>query len=104
MPYRVHTILEKQSLTHILCYGSLWGQIRMSKLFPWSFKAQFCIFNNEVAAIDEGHFYSRFHRDFLRLRYFSSDAVYIVEDIHNSYPLVEIFVFEKDEEVFKKKN
>lgn len=52
-----------------------------------------------MTEIDEGHLYSSFQREFLQLRYFSADAIYVVEDIHRSYPYVEIFVFDKDEEV-----
>lgn len=96
---RVHIILQKHNIVHFLCYGTLWGQIRIAEILPWSQKVELCILNQHVSAIDEGHLYSSFQRDFLRLRYFSTDAIYVVEDIHRSYPYVEIFVFDKDDEV-----
>lgn len=95
----MHIILEKHNIVHFLCYGTLWGQIRIADILPWSQKAELCILNPHVSAIDEGQLYSSFQRDFLRLRYFSGDAFYVVEDIHRSYPYIEIFVFGKDDEV-----
>lgn len=92
-------IFEKHNLVHFLCYGTLWGQIRMSKILPWSAKAEFCVLNNQLSDIDEGHLYSSFQRMFLRLRYFSTDGVYVVQDNHKSHPFIEIYVFERDNTV-----
>lgn len=85
---------------HFLCYGTLWGQIRIGDVLPWSLKAELCVLNVQVSAVDEGHLYSSFQRNFLRLRYFSADGVYRVEDTQRPYPFVEIFVFDRDVEVY----
>lgn len=68
-------------------------------MFPWAQKGEFCVFERQLKDIDEGHFYGSFQRNFLRLRYFSSKGVYVVQDIHRSHPYVEMFVFQRDDEV-----
>lgn len=96
---RVHKIFESHNVKHILCYGTLWGQIRASELLPWSEKAELCVFKSQLDLISEGILYGSFQRKFLRLRYFSANGFFIVEDIYESKPFVQIYVFEKDDEV-----
>ena len=48
-----HSILEKLGLTHILCYGSLAGQIRIGRSLPWEDGAEMCVFNEDIVKYDE---------------------------------------------------
>jgi len=48
-----HLTLDKLDLTHILCYGSLVGQVRVKKSLPWEDNAEMCIFNEELIKQDE---------------------------------------------------
>ncbi|KAJ6646955.1 hypothetical protein Bhyg_02172 [Pseudolycoriella hygida] len=95
---KVHTILDSHKLKHILCYNTLWGQIRISNFLPWTKKADLCIFKSQLDRINEGLLYGSFQRKFLRLRYFSANGYFIVKDIYSSKPFVQIYVFAKDEE------
>lgn len=71
----------------------------MSELLPWSEKAELCTFKSQLDRVSEGLLYGSFERKSLRLRYFSADGFFIVEDIQKSKPFVQIYVFEKDDEV-----
>ncbi len=97
--FRVHKIFESHNIQHILCYGTLWGQITMSNLLPWSQKAELCIFKSQLDRINEGLLYGSFERSYLRLRYFSANGFFIVESIYESNPYVQVYVFDKDDEV-----
>lgn len=95
----MHTILDQNQLEHFLCYGTLWGQIRMSAIQPWASKAYLCVFDDQFAAIHEAILYSSFQQEFLRLTYSATEAVYFVERNHHTFPQVELIVFVRDDEV-----
>lgn len=97
--FRTHQVLEKFLLTHILCYNSLWGQIKNNKLLPWFPKGDFCIFNDELMKIDEAFFLSSFFKNNMRVKYVYSEGYYRIEDKRQSEPFVEVFVFERDDTV-----
>lgn len=102
---KVHQILESGSLTHILCYRSLWGQIRHSKLLPWSNKAELCIFSEELEKLDENYFREIFTRNSLEIEYNNIDGFYVIRDKDDDEGqaehqlIVEVFVFARSEEV-----
>lgn len=98
---RVHEILNQNQIEHFLCYGTLWGQIRMGTLFPWSSKAYLGVFENQMADINEGILYSSFQQEYLQLTYSSAEAVYTVQRKHHEHPQVELIVFGSDDEVFE---
>lgn len=97
--FRTHQILEKFSLTHFLCYGSLWGQIRIAKLLPWHPKSELCLFNEELMGIDEAMFISAFFKNGMHIKYVYAEGYYRVEDKTLKEPCVELYVFERDKEV-----
>ncbi len=97
--FRTHQVLDKFSLTHILCYHSLWGQIKNNKLLPWQPKGEFCIFNDELMKIDEAFFLSLFFKNDMNIKYFYSDGYYRIEDNRQREPFVELYVFENDKSV-----
>ncbi|KAL0266472.1 UNVERIFIED_CONTAM: hypothetical protein PYX00_008993 [Menopon gallinae] len=53
MTHSVHVVLEHLNITNFLCYGSLWGQLRLSRILPWEDKTVLCILNEAVLAKDE---------------------------------------------------
>ena len=102
---RVHQVLLKFDITHFLCYGSLWGQIRHQKLLPWHSKGEFCILNHELTKQDEAVFISYFLKSNMKIRYVMSDGFYRVENKfndnreHSKEPFVDLFVFDHDKTV-----
>ncbi|GLV48584.1 hypothetical protein CBL_06017 [Carabus blaptoides fortunei] len=93
---RVHHVLSTLSLTHFLCYGSLWGQIRLSRTLPWESTSQFCLRNEELIALDEVYIIRAFDKHGLKIHYNSADGVYLVTDPYLTGVLVELYVFEED--------
>lgn len=67
-------------LTHALCYGALWGQIRLSRTLPWESNVEFCVLNEELMQHDEATIYGAFRRRKLSLSYDSVDGVYTATD------------------------
>lgn len=51
--FRTHRLLTSLGLTHFLCYGSLWGQLRLSRSLPWEADVELCVLNEEMALKDE---------------------------------------------------
>ncbi|XP_055627650.1 uncharacterized protein LOC129769409 [Toxorhynchites rutilus septentrionalis] len=94
----IHQILDKQGITHILCYGTLWGQIRMTKMLPWRRKAEFCVFNEELMAREEARFLRYFYSNNLKIYYIHSEGVYrIFSSKPELSPYVELIVFQRDD-------
>ncbi|XP_052861978.1 uncharacterized protein LOC128268797 [Anopheles cruzii] len=100
---RVHRLLVQHGLTHFLCYGSLWGQIRMARMLPWREKAEFCILNDELLRHEEARFMRNFHSNELRIHYLHSEGIYRIfanEPTSRHYsvpPFVELIVFQLDD-------
>lgn len=98
-------MLDKHILTNFLCYGSLWGEIRMSRLFPWSEKAEICILNDQLSHIKTEDFLHLFKENKLNIKYIGREGYYFVENDDESAtfrPFVEIYVFAKDKAVKSK--
>ncbi|XP_055610297.1 uncharacterized protein LOC129757191 [Uranotaenia lowii] len=95
---RVHNILEEQQIIHFLCYGTLWGQIRMGRLLPWRKKADFCVLNEELVTREEARFLRYFINQDLQIYYVHSEGVYrIFVDDPETGPYVELIVFQRDD-------
>lgn len=73
-----HLTLDKLDLTHILCYGSLVGQVRVKKSLPWEDNAEMCIFNEELIKQDEGYIGNVFRQNGLDVLYDSAEGRYLV--------------------------
>lgn len=87
-------------MLNFLCYGSLWGEIRMSRLFPWSETAEICVLNEQLEHIKSEDFQRSFKEDHLNIKHISREGYYIVEsdnEMATIRPFVEIYVFAKDE-------
>nr|XP_029711981.1 uncharacterized protein LOC109622844 [Aedes albopictus] len=96
--HSVHEILARQGVTHILCYGTLWGQIRMTKMLPWRKKAEFCVFNEELMAREEASFLRAFYSNNLKIYYIHSEGLYrIFAESPDVGPYVELIVFQRDD-------
>uniref|UniRef100_A0A182YPL2 Uncharacterized protein n=1 Tax=Anopheles stephensi TaxID=30069 RepID=A0A182YPL2_ANOST len=98
---RVHRLLVQHGLTHFLCYGTLWGQIRMSRMLPWREKAEFCVLNDELMRHEEARFLRNFYSSELRIHYLHSDGIYRIfanePTVRHATPYVELIVFQLDE-------
>ncbi|XP_059471955.1 uncharacterized protein LOC132194596 [Neocloeon triangulifer] len=97
-----HDLLTGLGLTHALCYGALWGQIRMSRTLPWENDVEFCVLNEELMQKDEASIFSTFRRKQLQLSYDSVDGIYTVTNVaveptsDLARAVVKLIVFEED--------
>ncbi|CAH0386900.1 unnamed protein product [Bemisia tabaci] len=96
---RVHNVLAALKLTHFLCYGSLWGQIRLSRSLPWESNVEFCVFNEELITKDEVYLQRVFKQHQLLLSYDSSEGLYSIMDPKIGGALVELVVFEENPQI-----
>uniref|UniRef100_A0A182Q5U0 Uncharacterized protein n=1 Tax=Anopheles farauti TaxID=69004 RepID=A0A182Q5U0_9DIPT len=98
---RVHRLLVQHGLTHFLCYGTLWGQIRMAKMLPWREKAEFCVLNDELMHHEEARFIRNFYAHELQIHYLHAEGIYRIfgnEPIARpAPPYVDLVVFQLDE-------
>lgn len=98
---RVHRLLVQHGLTHFLCYGTLWGQIRMAKMLPWREKAEFCVLNDELMRHEEARFIRNFYSSELQIHYLHSEGIYRIfanePTVRHATPYVELVVFQLDE-------
>ena len=69
-----HLILDKLKLTHFLCYGSLFGQIRYSETPAWEKDGEFCLLNQELSQYDEVFLKRTFRQRDLDITYDSSEG------------------------------
>ena len=77
--YRVHKTLDGLDLTHFLCYGSLFGQVRRSASLPWEKDAEFCVLNEEFSRYDENFLRKSFlASNGLEISYDSAEGIYVV--------------------------
>lgn len=100
--FRTKDVLDKHVLINFLCYGSLWGEIRMSRIFPWSEKAEICILNEQLNNIKPEDFLRVFKENNLNIKYIGREGYYFVESDDKSAtirPFVEIYVFANDKQV-----
>lgn len=93
---RVHRLLTSLGLTHFLCYGSLWGQLRLSRSLPWEADVELCVFNEEMALKDEVFLERQFRKHSMKIVYDSTEGKYIVSDKSLPGATVELIVFEED--------
>lgn len=94
--YKTHHVLETLHLTHFLCYGSLWGQIRLSRSLPWESDVEFCLLNEELTSYDEVYLIRMFKKQGLTLTYDSSEGMYVVTDPNVPNAEVQLVIFEED--------
>ncbi|KAG8259732.1 uncharacterized protein LOC124356991 [Homalodisca vitripennis] len=93
---RVHRLLVSLGLTHFLCYGSLWGQLRLSRTLPWERDIELCVLNEEMALKDEVFLERQFRKNNMQLAYDSTDGKYTITDDTLPDARVELIVFEED--------
>ncbi len=75
-----HNALDQLDLTHFLCYGSLFGQVRRSATLPWERDAELCVLNEEVARYDELYIKNAFKRRGMHIYYDSAEGRYVVSE------------------------
>lgn len=96
MTDRAHRLLTSLGLTHFLCYGSLWGQLRLSRSLPWEADVELCVLNEEMALKDEVFLERQFRKHSMKIVYDSTEGKYIINDKSLPGATVELIVFEED--------
>ncbi|XP_069177357.1 uncharacterized protein [Procambarus clarkii] len=98
----VSTLLSHLSITHFLCYDSLWGAIQESGPLPWDAHAHLCALNEKVSVHDEAELLRAFRRRGLALEYSSAEGQYTIRNSSSEgvkVPTVRVVLFEEDERV-----
>lgn len=89
---RVHLVLAKLKIVHFLCFGSLWGQVRIGRALPWARKIEMCLIDT---LRDDILITKTFREDGLSATYLYASGVYRIQENDNA-PKLEIIVFEED--------
>lgn len=92
----MHNVLNAIGLTHFLCYGSLWGQLRSSQSLPWESDIEFCLLNEEILTKDEVYLERNFRSRNMQMVYDSTEGVYTITDVAFPGGKIQLVVFEKD--------
>ncbi|XP_066975542.1 uncharacterized protein [Macrobrachium rosenbergii] len=100
----VSNLLTQMSITHFLCYDSLWGAVQESGPLPWDAHGHLCALNEKVSAHDEADLLRAFRRQGLALEYSSAEGEYIIRNSSAvtekwELPTVRIVLFEEDDRV-----
>lgn len=95
LTFRVHLILTKLSLVHFLCFGGLWGQLRIGRALPWVRKVDLCLVDT---LRDDALITKAFREESLSATYMHAAGIYLVQEheVGEDAPKVEIIVFEED--------
>ncbi|RZF37652.1 hypothetical protein LSTR_LSTR003063 [Laodelphax striatellus] len=93
---RVHLVLSALGLSHFLCYGSLWGQLRLSRSLPWEPDVELCVLNEEVSLRDEVFLSRLFKKHSMQIDYDSTEGKYSITDQSLPGATVHLVVFEHD--------
>lgn len=93
-------MLDILSVTHCLCYGALWGQVRRSNTLPWESDVEFCVLNKELEELDENFIGLLFKKHNLTLDYDSAEGEYFVSDGgFQRGALIKLVLFEEEPKV-----
>lgn len=82
-------------IVHFLCFGALWGQVRIGRALPWARKAEICL----VDTLRDDVIITNAFRDVgLSASYLYASGMYRVQEneVGEDAPKVEIIVFEQD--------
>ena len=88
-------MLAKLGVVHFLCFGGLWGQVRIGRSLPWSRKVELCL----VDTLRDDALITKAFRDVsLSASYSHAGGLYHVQEneVGEDAPKVEIIVFEED--------
>ncbi|XP_043275572.1 uncharacterized protein [Venturia canescens] len=95
LTYRTHLVLAKLGVVHFLCFGGLWGQVRIGRALPWSRKTEFCL----IDTLRDDALITKAFRDVnLSASYSHAAGIYHVQEheVGEDSPKIEIVVFEED--------
>lgn len=97
---KVHKVLKKIGITHLLCYDTLVGQIRLGSNLPWEDSGYFCVFNEDLLKFDESYIGKEFQKIGLKIHYDSADGRYLVTRPDKQVAgMVKLVVFSKEGEL-----
>lgn len=88
-------MLAKLGVVHFLCFGGLWGQVRIGRALPWARKIELCL----VDTLRDDALITKAFRDVgLSASYSHAAGLYHVQEheVGDDSPKIEIVVFEED--------
>ena len=78
LAHAAHVALQDLDLTHFLCYGSLFGQVRRAASLPWEKHVYFCVLNEELSKYDAVFLKHSFKKRGMLISYDSAEGLYVV--------------------------
>lgn len=73
---KIKFTLEKTDIEFFLCYGSLWGAIRIKRQLPWDKNLDFCIMNEDLSKVEEATIYRAFRHTGVTVGYNPKEGEY----------------------------
>ena len=62
-------VLTRLNVTYALCYGSLWGALRVNRMLPWDNDLDFCILKEDLNRHDDFFVHRAFRNENLGIMY-----------------------------------
>ncbi|ELT89604.1 hypothetical protein CAPTEDRAFT_98575 [Capitella teleta] len=69
LAHKIHVLLQANNVNHMLCYGTLWGILRLNDILPWDTDIDFCIWDSDLENIEEAYLHKLFKFEGIRLEY-----------------------------------
>ena len=69
LAYILQELLLRLNITYTLCYGSLWGALRINKQLPWDADLDLCIMKEDLMRFEEATLHRMFRAENLGIEY-----------------------------------
>lgn len=66
---RMHAALVSLNVPHALCYGTLWGALRMGRVLPWDTNVDMCAMDSHFANVSTSQLQEAFGKRGMELHY-----------------------------------
>jgi hypothetical protein len=76
MAARISELFEEQGISYFLCYGTLWGALRMKKMLPWDNDLDICVLRQDIHKVADLTLHQFFRMKDLGISYKSKEGVY----------------------------
>ncbi|CAG5126311.1 unnamed protein product [Candidula unifasciata] len=100
LTFSVTRLLSKLNISHVICYGTLWGALRQGKILPWDNNVDFCLLKNEIEKVPYSTLQAEFKSQQIDLTYDHRHGDYIATR-GPAQAIISVFYITIYDEVFK---
>uniref|UniRef100_A0A0B6Y8J1 LicD/FKTN/FKRP nucleotidyltransferase domain-containing protein n=1 Tax=Arion vulgaris TaxID=1028688 RepID=A0A0B6Y8J1_9EUPU len=100
LTFAVSNLLTKLNISHVICYGTLWGALRNGKILPWDNNVHFCLLKNDIQKVPWHTLQENFRASNLDLSYDVRHGEYIVTQ-GPAQAILSVFYLTPYDEIFQ---